>query len=81
MAWRVIAYGDKVWNVDPRAERPADSSTRHLRVSFRGNSGRMQEPALWADRRLEASFRSALFLQADRIPDTELGHLLAERLR
>ncbi len=79
MAWRVIAYGDKVWNADPLAEPPADSSTWHLRVSFRGNSGRMQEPALWTDHPMEAS-RSALFLQGERMPDTALARLLAERL-
>jgi hypothetical protein len=80
MAWRVIAYGDKVWNVDALAERPADSHAWHLRLSFRVSSGRMQEPALWTDYPLAASSRSALFLQAERIPDTALARLLAERL-
>ena len=80
MAWRVIAYGEKIWNVDARAERPAHSHAWHLRLSFRVNSGRMQEPALWADLPLEASSRSALFLQADRVSDKALARLLAERL-
>lgn len=79
MAWRVIAYGDEVWNVDALAEHPADSYAWHLRMSFRVNSGRMQEPALWTDYPLEASSSSALFLQAERIPDTALARLLAER--
>lgn len=80
MAWRVIAYGDKVWNVDALAERPADSCAWQLRLSFRARSGRMQEPALRADSPLEASSRSALFLQTERIPDTSLARLWAERL-
>ena len=80
MAWRVIAYGDKVWNVDALAERPADSYAWHLRLSFRVNSGRMQEPALWADYPLEASSRSALFLQREPIPHKALARFLAERL-
>lgn len=80
MAWRVIAYADKVWKVDALAERPVDSYAWHLRLSFRVNSGRMQEPARWADYPLEVSSRSALFLQAEPIPDTALARLLAERL-
>jgi hypothetical protein len=80
MAWRVIAYGDKVWHVAALAERRAQSHVWHLRLSFRLDSGRMQEPALWAEYPLEASSRSALFLQAERIPDTALARLLAERL-
>jgi len=80
MAWRVIAYGDKVWHVAALAERQAHSCVWHLRLSFRVDSGRMQEPALWADYPVEASSRSALFLHADRIPETALARLLAERL-
>jgi hypothetical protein len=80
MPWRVIAYGDKVWRVDALAERQAQSRVWHLRLSFRVDSGRMQEPALWADYPLEASSRSALFLQAERIPDKALARLLAERI-
>jgi len=81
VAWRVIAYGDKVWNVDARAERPAASYARYLRVLFRVNSGRMQERALWADCLAEASSKSALFVQAERIPDKALARLLVERLQ
>ncbi len=79
MAWRVIAYGDKVWNADALVERPAGSSSWLLRLSFRVNSGRMQEPALWSDYPLRASSVSALFLQAEPIPDRMLAGLLVER--
>ena len=48
-------------------------------VSFRANSGRMQESALWASFHLEASSQWALFLQAERMPEAALGRLPAER--
>ena len=80
MAWRVITFRDKIWSVEALAARPAQADVWHLRLSFRANSGRMQEPALWADYPLEASSKSALFLQAERIPEASLVRLLAERL-
>ena len=80
MAWRVITYREKTRSVDALAERSAQADSWHLRLSFRAKSGRMQEPALWADFAPEASPRSALFLQAERIPEASLVRLLAERL-
>lgn len=69
------------WSVQALAERPAHAAAWHLRLSFRADSGRMQESALWADYPLEASSKSALFLQAERIPEASFVGLLAERLR
>lgn len=80
MVWRLITYRDKTWSVDALAERPPHSYAWRLRLSFRVKSGRMQESALWIDYPLEASSQSALFLQAERIPDAALARILAERL-
>ena len=79
MSWRVIAYGDEVWHVEPVAERPAHDRFWHLVLSFRGTSGGMQERKFWATYPIEATSKSALFLQADRIPDAALSNFLGER--
>jgi hypothetical protein len=79
MPWRVIAYGDEVWHVEPVAERPAHDRFWHLVLSFRGTSGGMRDHAFWAQYPIEATSKSALFLQADRIPDAALSHFLVER--
>ena len=79
MTWRVIAYGDEAWHVEPAAERPAHDRFWHLVLSFRGTSGDLRERKFWAQYPIEATSKSALFLQADRIPDAALSHLLGER--
>ena len=84
MSWRVIAHGDQVWHVDAVAERRANTAAWQLVLSFRAAS----EPLLrvggrrsfWMPYPLEATSKSALFIQAERIPDTALSQLLAERL-
>jgi hypothetical protein len=78
MPWRVIAHGDQVWHVDALAERPANTVAWQLVLSFRAaaDSGR----SFWTLYPLEASSKSALFIQAERIPDTAISQLLAERL-
>jgi hypothetical protein len=50
-----------------------------LVLSFRGTSGKVRDRAFWADFPLEATSKSALFLQAEHIPDKALASLLAAR--
>ncbi len=79
MSWRTIAHGDQVWHVDALAERPANTEAWQLVLSFRAASegpGR----SFWTLYPLEATSKSSLFIQAERIPDAALTELLAERL-
>ena len=80
MSWRVIAYGDEVWRIDAIGERCAHATSWRLVLSFRVTSGRVQDQSFWAPCPLEAASKSALFLQAERIPDAALSSVLAERL-
>jgi hypothetical protein len=63
--------------VDALAERPPDSSSWHLMLSFRLTSGSMRERAFLVPYPLEATSKSALFLQADRLRDADLAQALA----
>jgi hypothetical protein len=81
MSWRVIAHGDQVWHVDAVAERRANAAAWQLVLSFRAAS----EPlvgrrSFWTPYPLEATSKSSLFIQAERISDAALSQLLAERL-
>jgi len=60
------------------AERPANTEAWQLVLSFRAaeRAGR----SFWTLYPLEATSKSSLFIQAERIPDTALSQLLAERL-
>ena len=82
MSWRVIAHGDQVWHVDAVAERRANTAAWQLVLSFRTASepppGRRR--SFWTPYPLEATSKSSLFIQAERIPDAALSQLLAERL-
>jgi len=80
MPWRVIAHGDQVWHVDAVAERPAHTEAWQLVLAFRAAGERSRAKALWTPYPLEATSRSSLFIQAERIPDKALSRLLAERL-
>ena len=80
MPWRVIAYRDQVWHVDAVAERPANTEAWQLALSFRAASERARGRAVWTLYPLEATSKSSLFIQAERIPDAALSQLLAERL-
>lgn len=81
MPWRVIAHGDKVWHVDAVAERRANTQSWQLVLTFRSAAEPPRShPALWTPYPLEATSRSALFIQAERIPDAALARVLAERL-
>lgn len=85
MSWRVIAHGDEVWHVDAVAERRANTAAWQLVLAFRaasavrglGGTGRGQ--AFWAPYPLEATSKSALFIQAERISDVALTQVLTER--
>jgi len=78
--WRVIAYGDQVWHVDAVAERPANTAAWQLVLSFRAASQRPRGRAFWTPYPLEATSKSSLLIQAERIPDAALSELLAARL-
>jgi len=76
----VIAHGDQVWHVDAVAERPAHSAAWQLVLSFRSAAERSRGRAFWTLYPLEATSKTSLFIQAERIPDATLSQLLAERL-
>jgi hypothetical protein len=78
--WRVIALGDEVWHVDVVAERPANAVAWQLVLAFRAASERPRGPALWTPYPLEATSKTSLFIQAERIPDEALSEVLAARL-
>ncbi len=80
MAWRVIAHGDEVWHVDAVAERPANTEAWQLVLAFRTASAVPRRQLFWMLYPLEATSKSSLFMQAERIPDAALTQLLAERL-
>jgi hypothetical protein len=81
MSWRVIAHGGEVWHVDAVAERRANTAAWQLVLSFRvASEARGTRQSFWTPYPLEATSKSALFIQAERIPDTALSQLLAERL-
>lgn len=80
MPWRVIAHGDQVWHVDVVAERPANASAWQLALAFRAAAELPRGRAIWTLYPIEATSKTALFIQAERIPNTALSELLAERL-
>jgi hypothetical protein len=80
MAWRVIAHGDQLWHVDAVAERRANTAAWQLMLSFRAASTPARPRAVWAPFPLEATSKSSLYIQAERIPDAALVQLLTERL-
>ena len=83
MSWRVIAHGDQVWHVDVVAERQANTAAWQLVLSFRaaaGASSQARRPSFWTPYPLEATSKSSLFIQAERISNAALSQLLAERL-
>lgn len=85
MSWRVIAYGDQVWHVDAVAERRANTEAWQLVLSFRAAAQRPRQGggtgrSFLTPYPLEATSKSALYIQAERIPDAALSRVLAERL-
>ena len=86
MPWRVIALGDQVWHVDALAQRPPNTDAWHLVLSFRAAAGGpgagvgVGKRSFWTPYPLEATSKSSLFVQAERIPDAALSQLLSQRL-
>ena len=78
MAWRVISREGEVWNVQPAAERRANQSLWHLMLSFRVTNSEQEPRAFWAPYPLEATSKSSLFNQAERISDEALQEVLVE---
>ena len=79
MSWRVIAHGDQVWHVDAVAERRANTSAWQLVLSFRVASESLagRPRSFWTPYPLEATSKSSLFIQAERIPDAAIVQVLA----
>jgi hypothetical protein len=80
MSWRVIAHGDEVWHVDAVAERRANTAAWQLVLSFRVASAAGRRQSFWTPYPLEATSKSSLFIQAERIPDAALTQVLIERI-
>ena len=82
MSWRVIAHGDQVWHVDAVAERRANTSAWQLVLSFRpaSESAPGRRRSFWTPYPLEATSKSSLFIQAERISDAAIVQVLAECL-
>lgn len=79
MPWRVIAHGERVWHVDALAERHPHVAAWQLVLAFRTATDDPRQRFL-APFPLEATSKSALFIQAERIPDRQLVDLLADHL-
>ena len=90
MPWRVIALGDQVWHVDALAQRPPNTGAWQLVLSFHAAAGGpgagvgmgagAGKRSFWTPYPLEATSKSSLFIQAERIPDAALSQLLSQRL-
>jgi hypothetical protein len=68
--------------VDAVAERHANTAAWQLVLSFRAASSESlpgRRRSFWTPYPLEATSKSSLFIQAERIPDAALSQLLAER--
>src|SRR6266568_1710748 len=79
MPWRVIAHDNQVWHVEAVAERRAHTQAWQLVLTFRAAAERPRGRSLWTLFPLEATSKSALFIQAERIPDAALAQVLTER--
>ena len=80
MPRRVIAHDNQVWHVEAVAERRAHTQAWQLVLTFRAAAERPRGRSLWTLFPLEATSKSALFIQAERIPDAALAQVLSERL-
>jgi hypothetical protein len=78
MVWRVVEHDDRRWNVSMAAERRANSSHWNLVFSFRPTD--RGQRSIWATYPLSSTSRSALFAQAEQIPDDALAAFLAAQL-
>ena len=80
MPWRVIAHDNQVWHVDAVAERRAHTQAWQLVLTFRAAADRTRGRSFLTPYPLEATSKSSLFNQAERIPNAALAQLLTERL-
>lgn len=78
MTWRMVRIGEREWHVSAAAERRAPSERWNLLLSFRAQDG--DRRLLWTEYPLSSASRSALLMQADRIPEHKLAEVLAEQL-
>ncbi|HEX5632515.1 MAG TPA: hypothetical protein VFX50_04775 [Gemmatimonadales bacterium] len=78
MAWRVVEVDDRLWNVTLAAERRAPHDHWQLVLAFRRAEGGAS--SVWAEYPLSASSRSALLIEAERIPNDRLAAVLSDLL-
>jgi len=78
MAWRVLEYADRSWNVSIAAERRPSSPDWNLVFSFRAVDPGQR--SVWATYPLSSSSKGALFAQADRVSNADLVALLTQLL-
>lgn len=78
MAWRVLEHAERRWHVSVAAERRANAVQWTLVFSFR--AAPPEQRSFWVTYPLSSPSRSALFAQADRIPDETLAAILAEHV-
>ncbi len=81
MPWRVIATEGGVWHVQPAAERRPDAKLWQLVLAFRAVDSDAEPRTFWASYPIESASKSAVFAQADRIPDEALRRVLAKHVR
>src|SRR2546428_10540204 len=80
MPWRVIAHDNQVWHVEAVAERRPHTQAWQLVLTFRAATERPRGRSMWTLFPLEATSKSALFIQAERILDAALAQVLSELL-
>jgi len=82
MSWRVIAHGTRfgMWMRSPSGTRIRPLGSWCCRFAPRLSRSRVGRRSFWTPYPLEATSKSSLFIQAERIPDAALSQLLAERL-
>jgi hypothetical protein len=79
MAWRVVEYDDRRWQVSIAAERRANSPYWNLVFSFRPTEAGQR--SIWATYPLTSASKAVLFAQAEKLGDEAIAALLAEQLQ
>ena len=80
MAWRILSREGETWHVQPAAERRANQAMWQLVLAFRRKDTQGGRRSFWASVPLEASSKSSLFLQAEKLSDEDLHEVLARHL-
>lgn len=78
MAWRVVEHADRRWHVTVAAERRANTAQWTLVFSFR--AAPPDQRSFWVTYPISSLSRSALFAQAEQIPNEALAAIVAEHV-